>query len=37
MAWLDKLSTPHPTHNPLTFILSPPRGRGQGEGGEEKR
>src|SRR3990170_2218167 len=23
---------PHPTHNPLTFILSPPRGRGQGEG-----
>ena len=28
---------PHPTHNPLTFILSPPRGRGQGEGGEEKR
>ena len=30
-------SPPHPTHNPLTFILSPPRGRGQGEGGEEKR
>ncbi|MEK6666669.1 MAG: pyridoxal-phosphate dependent enzyme, partial [candidate division NC10 bacterium] len=29
--------TPHPTHDPLTFILSPPRGRGQGEGGEEKR
>ncbi|MEK7709414.1 MAG: 2-phospho-L-lactate guanylyltransferase, partial [candidate division NC10 bacterium] len=28
---------PPPTHNPLTFILSPPRGRGQGEGGEEKR
>ena len=28
---------PHPTHNPLTFILSPSRGRGQGEGGEEKR
>ncbi|MEK6665762.1 MAG: hypothetical protein AABZ20_04985, partial [candidate division NC10 bacterium] len=28
---------PHPTHDPLTFILSPPRGRGQGEGGEEKR
>ena len=28
---------PSPTHNPLTFILSPPRGRGQGEGGEEKR
>src|SRR3972149_10616524 len=23
---------PHPTHNPLTFIPSPPRGRGRGEG-----
>ncbi|OGL22882.1 MAG: hypothetical protein A3G97_12540 [Candidatus Rokubacteria bacterium RIFCSPLOWO2_12_FULL_69_21] len=29
--------SPSPTHNPLTFILSPPRGRGQGEGGEGKR
>ncbi|MEK6666885.1 MAG: 2-phospho-L-lactate guanylyltransferase [candidate division NC10 bacterium] len=27
---------PHPTHNPLTFILSPPRGRGQGEGERRK-
>src|SRR3990172_12971909 len=27
---------PHPTHHPLTFILPPPRGRGQGEGGRRR-
>jgi len=34
MASFDKMTTPHPTHNPLTFILSPspylsPLGRGE--------